>query len=871
MFKRFLVFVFIGFFSTCLLADDNSVVPPKEAQVAIQKHLSAIQQKIKHMKGRFQSEGAKKTLKIQIDSANINDQAGVEQHVESMSDWITLEWLSINDDFYSSHRMAISNSLRVAEQKQIVKADITYLANGMKRWLEVEGQLNALMNNYTQILAQRSVSLGSKYESQNKKRAIQSKFLEMASKANRFFDKEEKQELAPVNAQLEKDKQRVAFLENMLSYLSDKMRDDLAQRTIFSGLDVEPRLPIEEPKDTYKISSLEISDYEWWGQKTKYDENLSKLEQQIEQKKADLENLESEFSKNDIQINQFSKQISQTKDQIKPILDKVKQLLEQEAPEPYRADYVKFNYYQELASRLQNDILKLENDAKRQQAKGQTKDARKSLDQVAKNFIELSKAEQQADNTKLALKPYFDELDKQSKQQKARTIELTDTFNRLKRRKQSSISDRQRLQNKQNKITLEINQLHQQKNKQLDEKVAFLKKGEPKITSIFVQANGKTVYAASAEKNPKDELQAMQDLVGQADANLNKMNELYQRYKVRFETDFDESREALSKLSGLTGAIMQTAYLQAGAESLFYVIDIAEQWAKGGPIAALTDAIGKGVVVWTSDQLVFQTADEKKVLASLFGHSTYSGARDEYFSLSMLESTGIDRLRTQAYVYGVRDKALNENAAKLIDAARSDDDSFSKISKAFGRFLDDKGNVRKSMETGTDYLEHLRNSKDALKGVMGEFAKDLVKNYLKESAKSIEESAWADYFIQDMIARKSFQLFQKMREEYWQALDIYRDLVTARDEIVKLKNNFDIASGMLVTQSDEIEQNSYVKVSINGSSDEIEETVTLGSVKLLKLKPHQYYWQADKLNAEDKGDIRLSIVQRAIEEKTAPP
>lgn len=868
--KRFLVFVFIGFFPTILLADDNSVIPPKEAQATIQKHLTLIQQKIKHMQGRFQSEGAKKTLKIQIDSANINNQTGVETHLESMSDSITLEWLSINDDFYSSHRNAINNSLRVAEQKQILKSDLTYLAKGMKRWLVIEGQLNALMNNYVQILGQRGVSLASKYETQTEKRAIQSKFLEMASKANRFFDKEENQALEPVNAQLETDKQRVAFLENMLNYLSDKMRDDLAKKQIFSGLDVEPRLPIEEPKDTYKITSLEISDYEWWGQKTKYDESLSKLEEQIQQKAGALEILESDFSKNDKKLKQLSQQISQTKDKIKLILEEVIKLLEQQAPEPYRADYVKYKYYQKLAIRIQKDIIKLENDAKRQEAAGQTRDARESLDRVAKAFIELGKAEQQVDNTKLALKPYFDELDKQTKQQKALSIELTDTFNRLKRRQQSTLGDRRRLQNKQNEITLEINQLHQQKNIKLDEKVAFLKKGEPKITSIYVQANGKTVYAASAEKNPKDELQAMQGLVSKAKENLDQTNELYQRYKVRFETDFDESREALSRLGGATGAIMQTAYLQAGAESLFYFIDIAEQWAEGGPIAALTDAIGKGVVAWTSEQPAFQSADEKKVLASLFGHSTYSGARSEYFSLSMLESTGIERLRTEAYMYGVRDKALNENAVKLIDAARSNDDSFSNASKAFGRFLDDKGQVRKSLEKGKNYLEHLRNSKDTLKGVMGEYAKDLVKNYLKESAKSIEESAWADYFIQDMIARKSFQLFQKMRGEYWQALDIYRDLVSARNEIVKLKNKYDVLNEMLVTQNGAIEQNSFVKVSVNGASDEIEETVILGSVTLLKLKPHQYYWQTGKLNAEGKGDIGLSIVQRAVENKTPP-
>jgi hypothetical protein len=870
MLKRFLVFVFIGFFQTNLLANDNNVIPPKEAQATIQKHLTLIQQKIEHMQGRFQSEGAKKTLKIQIDSANINDQAGAETHLGSMSDSITLEWLSIYDDFYSSHQKAINNSLRVAEKKQIVKSDLTYLAKGMERWLVIEGQLNALMNYYAKILGQRGVSLGSKYEARTEKRAIQSKFLEMASKANRFFDEEEMQALKPVNAQLEKDEQRVVFLESMLNYLSDKMRNDLAQRQIFSGLDVEPRLPIEEPKDTYKITSLEISDYEWWGQKTKYDESLNKLDEQIQQKAEALENLEPDFSKNDIKLKQLSQQISETKDKIKPILEKVTILLEQKAPEPYRSDYVKYKFYQELANRIQRDIINLKGKAKRQKAAGQTRDARASLDLVAKNFIELGKAEQQADTTKLALKPYFDELDKQTEQQKTLSIELTDTFNRLKRSQQTTLDERQRLHNKQNKITQEINQIHQQRNIKLDEKVAFLKKGEPKITSIYVQANGKTVYAANAETNPKDELQAMQDLVSKAKENLDQTNELYQRYKVRFETDFDETREALSRLGGATGAIMQTAYLQVGAESLFYFIDIAEQWAEGGPIAALTDAIGKGVVAWTSEQPAFQSADEKKVLASLFGHSTYSGARSEYFSLSMLESTGIERLRTEAYMYGVRDKALNENAVKLIDAARSNDDSFSNTSKAFGRFLDDKGQVRKSLEKGKNYLEHLRNSKDTLKGVMGEYAKDLVKNYLKESAKSIEESAWADYFIQDMIARKSFQLFQKMREEYWQTLDIYRDLVSARNEIVKLKNNYDVLNEMLVTQNEEIEQNSYIKVNVDGSNDEIEETVKLGSVTLLKLKLHQYYWQTGKLNAEGKGDISLSIVQRAVENKIPP-
>jgi hypothetical protein len=868
--KRSLVFVFIVFFHAGVLADNNGVIPPKEAQTTIQKHVTVIQQKIKHMQGRFQSTGAKKTLKVQIESANINDQQGAEKHLDSMSDWVTLEWLSINDDFYSSHLKALNNSLRVARTKQIVKSDLTYLAEGMKRWLEIEGQLNALMNNYTQILAQRGVSLGSKYQLQTEKRAIQSKFLEMASKANRFFDEEEKLALKPVNAQLEKDVQQVATLENMLSFLSDKMRDDLAQRKVFSGLDVEPRLPIEEPKDTYKISSLEISDYEWWGQKTKYDESVNKLDEKIQQQADALENLESDFSNNDVKLKKLTQQISETKNKIKPILEKVTKLLEQEAPEPYRSDYVKYKYYQELTSRIQNDIIKLEGKAKRQKAAGQTRDARESLDLVAKNLIELGKAEQQSDTTKLALKPYFDELDKQTEQQKTLSIELTDTFNRLKRSQQTILDERQRLHNKQNEITQKINQIHQQKNIKLDEKVAFLKKGEPKITSIYVQANGKTVYAANAETNPKDELQAMQDLVSKAKENLDQTNELYQRYKSRFETDFDESREALSKLGGMTGAIMKTAYLQAGAESLFYFIDIAEQWAEGGPIAALTDAIGKGVVAWTSDQPAFQSADEKKVLASLFGHSTYSGARNEYLSLSMLKSTAIERSRTQAYMYGVRDKALNGNAVKLIDAARSNDNNFSNTAKEFGRFLDDKGQVRKSLEKGKNYLEHLRNSRDALKAVMGEYAKDLAKNYLKESAKSIEESAWADYFIQDMIARKSFQLFQKVREEYWQTLDIYRDLVSARNEIVKLKNNYDVLSEMLVTQNEEIEQDSYIKVNVNGSNDEIEETVKLGSVTLLKLKPHQYYWQTGKLNTEGKGNIGLSIVQRAVENKNPP-
>ncbi len=866
VFQKLLVWMIIGFLCLTIKAESEAVVPVKQAQMAFKSHLLLIDQRVKALDERFQSPASKRTLSIQIDSANINDQAGVEKHLESMSDWIGLLWFAVRRDYYQSHRQIISNSLTLAGSQQILKSDLKYIKEGMQRWSVIDGQLNALLNNYVQLLAQRAISLAKRYQAKGEKRTIQLDYLAKSAKENRSFDSEEERDLKVVNNTIEMSQKRTEFIDSMLAYLSTKSREDLAKRKVFGALNKEPRLPIDEPEDSYRITSLNISDYGWWKKKTTFDQALDKIDQKIDISESAIQALEEKFLSNDKTLNSISKKMTETKSQLKPLLEKAKNLLVQQAPEPYRSAHVKYRYHTKIIDQLENQITMLEDKASKKVKEGRKSSASQIRQEIATLFEDLSRSQKLADDAREALQPYFKNLTKQTVEQNKQVFLLKDVFSDLQRRQQRALDERQSIQQKQVNITQKIHRLHQQKNSQIKQKIAFLKKQRPVINSIVVQANGRTVYLANVHKDPKDELKTIDDLVQQSKAHLDKIAGQYNTYRARFEDDFSESRVALGKLGGATGAIMQTAYLQAGAESLFYFIDIAEQWAEGGPIAALSDAIGKAVVAWTSEQPAFQSADEQKVLNALFGNSEYAGAKDQYFSLSTLQSTGIERGRTQAYMYAVRDKSLNGNAVKLIEAARSNDGEFSKRALEFGEFLDDKGRVRESLTKGKDYLEHLRNSKDALKGVIKEYAKDLVKNYLKESAKSLEESAWAEYFIQDMIARKSFQFFQKMRNEYWQALDIYRDLVSAREKIEILKSKFDAGNQMLIAQSDEIEQNSYVKVSIYGPSDLFSEDVSLGDVKLQRLNPHQYYWHADQLNSADKGEIGLSIVQQIVEQ-----
>lgn len=850
-----------------LAAKEREAIPPKQAIAAIQKHLDTINQSIKYMDEKYYPPASKKTIKRHVDAVSDNDVVGIYAHLDARSDEVYFTWDAIRSRYYAFHQQQIKMSLRVAEKKKIYAEDLDYLAKGMKRWLVIDDQISRVVRSYVQFKAKKVVSGAKQRLAQANKLKINSEYLALAGEKGRFFDAQEKQALAPVLKKIAQHTQRTKFLSQMESYLNGKSRDQMAHKKIFSGLDVEPRLPIDEAKDTYKITTLDISNLGWRKQRTTFNDQLKKIGQDIEHQERKLQSLEADFGKNDSLSADIQKQITLITSKLKPILDSMRGLETQSAPEPYRADYVRYKYQKGRISRLEDEIIRREEGAKNHLKAGKKSKASRERAKNTELFIQLAEEEQRQAETEKKLKAYFTSLETKYTEQKELSIKLKDEFNDRKRKQQRISDERQLLQNKQNIIATQINSLHQQRNAVLDKKSEFLANDKPKIETIYVRANGKTVYAANASKSPKKALNSVEALVQKAGFNLDRSKKQFQTYKARFEVDFDDSRTALSKLGGATGAIMQTAYLQAGAESLFYFIDIAEQWASGGPVAALTDAFAKGVVAWTSNEPAFKSADEQKVLASLFGNSSYSGARNEFFSLSTLSDTGIERARTQAYVYGVRDKALNDNAVKLINAARSNDKEFTKAAKIFGKVLDKKDKVATSLTKGTNYLEHLRTSRDSLKGVLKEYTKDLAKNYLKESAKAVEEGAWADYFIQDMVARKSFQLFQRMREEYWQSLDIYRDLVQARNEILNEYKNYDGVNNMLVSINEEIEQDSYLQVSVYGPSDEYTETVTLGDLKLLVLNKDQYYWQADKLNKEDKGDVALSIVQLLTKKK----
>ncbi|MCO7225426.1 hypothetical protein [Pleionea sp. CnH1-48] len=607
--------------------------------------------------------------------------------------------------------------------------------------------------------------------------------------------------------------QDLMFLRNYVlpreTPYSFKMNDDfLAER-----VDAIQSVTLDDKARTYQISSVKVDDLPWFQSYSQLKQNITDTRQELEFVKEYLQ-----------QTQQEVKQLKESQDKAKKaqaaFLDEVKQaqiFLQQQ----------KNNYPPSLKYHLQN-----------------SRSLQQQVDAINVLIRQLDENEHYKELLKLA------EQEKSLLKRKA----VSDKFLKESRAKdtllQEKIAKAESIVDGRHSKRIQFN--HQLRILGVDLKFAQARLAEDKAlvqqleASLKPMLNAEKAFAKTeAQRNSKGSLvnyvavfadnklrfsayrYAPGSVLNELENEIEKKRKQVQFAKqglTRSSAEFTSALEyTRAELAQLARVIMGSAYAQTAIETADFIYDVLKANEKGGPPAALIEAVyklaeqrytGSSTIETLSDAEVKDV--EKQVQAELNNKIKRSIRKKTQklpgyiYTRTFEESVG-NYAKTKAYqstIAGWAQTMIRDNRAMSLQELYRKTPNIQQYLKIMGG----KEAALKRAQRQLDFLQspYSIDLKD-VKEAAGNYVKDAAKSWAKNIAKNAEHAAWYRYYLADANARALHPVYQEWHALYFDTQDQLNALLKARRDILA---NYDPKTGFKANLNRTFEQGQVLRASI---------------------------------------------------------
>jgi hypothetical protein len=346
---------------------------------------------------------------------------------------------------------------------------------------------------------------------------------------------------------------------------------------------------------------------------------------------------------------------------------------------------------------------------------------------------------------------------------------------------------------------------------------------------VVVTANGRTVFRAEGGPSLL-RLAALDSRLDELEPLVLKLERVRARARDRFLAEAEAASAALQRVADI---LWWNAHYHTAVDGAFMLIDIGEAWAKGGPLAALAEAINKGLQALYFDVMLPPKPG--------FEAGTVESLIDAQFNASLKNPTSVKSMARAAYDRGIkdmafkrlRDGAINKHVMKWVFetyekpaqlgtaiGVLSRAKTGAELTKAYRSLIRIEGALAKhhaKLKEGFSY-----KFKDLAKGVV----KDVAKTALKAELTAYEHAAWMRYIGPELQARLLFPYYQAASAKYWEAYDSYHAVLVEKTQLL---DGFD-AGAMRTAASEPFDDDAAVRVRVTLArpAPSVTFTVTLG-------------------------------------------
>ncbi|GEM_PF-3109781 len=628
--------------------------------------------------------------------------------------------------------------------------------------------------------------------------------------------------------------------------------DEMVVKKVFPGYQTPLVLVREAPKGGYRIVRIEVDTWGWESKLADLKTSISRLEQELKRYRDKKQEARSRFTALDKKRRGLEQEMGRAAKDIAHLEYRLRILearlaekeVRPEGPLPWPLPGL-FDYKADLEKKLE-EISKV---AYPKQFDEWERDLEKVNRQIQREYSKIG----------------FDP-EKKRAQMKEERRQIKDKLPKLKDRYWDLKKGLAHLDGDMESVAAVI-LCHQKHINELEVKITDLRqkcRGLDERDTPFVD----TVSVRNAENEgigrwvkwaPLDAIDRINDETERLHRLLVEAGEVKERAKERFNKAGQDARRALDEVSK---AVMNSAYLQAGIESGYYLYDVfGKGWQKGGPLGALTEALGKAAEACVMGGIKFAEANPRKIEERI--QERY-GLKPDYLSdvnMGKIKSAAAKRVLKET-IFRKGKQKMNQHVMARVQQYLVDhmtDNLIKGIKKGLPVQVLEKQS--RMIVEYNDYLDNLRSAKPyQLKNFAKGLFKDLSKTVLKSLAKGVEERAWINYFEKDIWARMCLASFLQAKKTYW---DVYDQYMVWRELREKLVENYDPESGFKGPKSALLEEGKAYLIQLRLRSPRgRREEVFLGGKKATPVgdpDAHRFRVVVRDLQASRYGDVVLKI------------
>lgn len=309
------------------------------------------------------------------------------------------------------------------------------------------------------------------------------------------------------------------------------------------------------------------------------------------------------------------------------------------------------------------------------------------------------------------------------------------------------------------------------------------------VRDVRVTANGRLVFHFQGQRTQFEQLAKLNAEIDEAKEALDALERVRRRAA---ETFYENQRLLIAAEAHLAATIWRAARVRALIDGLFHVWDLANAFAKGGPIAAALQATSKLIEAQIQERL--QPGGRAPAPDSIEAEIArrYGVQLNETITQERMGYLVTERLARDSVGKAGRDALGGWLANNLWEKVGAPSTSPPRFSERFvaptparvAKWL----RAERSFGHMNEQVKQLQKGFRVNRGLVGNFSanvlKDLGKTFLKRAVDEVEAQAWRDFFERDVIARASYPVYKLAKDLEWEAYEGHLALEQRRQALV---------------------------------------------------------------------------------------
>jgi hypothetical protein len=308
------------------------------------------------------------------------------------------------------------------------------------------------------------------------------------------------------------------------------------------------------------------------------------------------------------------------------------------------------------------------------------------------------------------------------------------------------------------------------------------------VREITVRAGGEVVYAATGSREDYQRIVELDARLAEAKQALDAIEPVREDIRQSF---YRAQKDVIAAEALLAGRIMSAATWRAINEGVFYLWDVGSAFARGGPIAALTQATQKLMEGILSGAILADQGVQGDEVRREIEEEWHRGFTDTLSAGKLGRLVG-ERVVKETVIKAGRD-TLNKWIAEVTLGPFGQPLPAASPSP-FSKPLPSAADVRKWLQAPRQFgateknIENLRRgfrlNRGSLGGLTEGILRDLGKTFFRTAINEFERAAWVDFIEKDLIARARYPIYRLTTQYYWDAYDGYEALLHAKTRLI---------------------------------------------------------------------------------------